>query len=124
MTSFDKDYAENAVSEINNRYAIDEAAVPRSELQYADMAKAAHAKLTDIDTLLDFLRIEADRVRRLIRRLSVTSHSLRSSRGRRRSRGFAILGSIAIQCTICACHPTCAIPTITRSRLPGDNTPR
>jgi hypothetical protein len=67
MTSFDKDYAENAVTEIDNRYAIDEAAVPRSELQYADMAKAAHAKLTDIDTLLDFLRIEADRVKRLIR---------------------------------------------------------
>ena len=67
MTSFDKDYAENAVSEIDEKYAIDEAAVPRSVLQYADMAKAAHAKLTDIDTLLDFLRTEADRVKRLIR---------------------------------------------------------
>ena len=67
MTSFDRGYAEHAITEINNQYAIDKAAVPRTELQYADMAKAAHAKLADIHTLLDFLRIEADRVKRLIR---------------------------------------------------------
>jgi hypothetical protein len=67
MTSLDTGYANNAVTEINNRYAIDDAATPREELQYTDMAKAAHGKLTDLYTLLDFLRTEADRVKRLIR---------------------------------------------------------
>jgi hypothetical protein len=66
MTSFDTGYAENAITGVDNKYAIDEAAVPRSVLQYADLAKAAHAKLTDIDTLIDFLRTEAHRVKRLI----------------------------------------------------------
>lgn len=40
---------------------------PNEPLPYAAVARAVHEPLTDIDTLLDFLRLRADHVRRLIR---------------------------------------------------------
>jgi hypothetical protein len=68
MTERDERYAVNsATGLIDQQQAIHGAAFPRSKLQYTDLARQVHAGLTETNTLLDFLRTNADRLRLLVR---------------------------------------------------------
>jgi hypothetical protein len=68
MTARDERYAENsATGLIDQQQAIHGAAFPRSKLQYTDLARQVHAGLTETDKLLDFLRMNSDRLRLLVR---------------------------------------------------------
>jgi hypothetical protein len=67
MTVHDAPYARQAATLINQEYAVSGAAVPRSALQYSDLASTVHAPLTDVYTMLDFLRTYSSRVKLLVR---------------------------------------------------------
>jgi len=69
MTKEDAPYAERSAMGLidKGQAAARGAGVSTSKLQYTDLARSVHAGLTDTDTLLDFLRTEASRVRRMVR---------------------------------------------------------
>jgi hypothetical protein len=67
MTAQDEPYADLASDVINETNAIADADIPRPVLQYSDLAETAHAPLTEIHALLEFLASRGDHVRRLVR---------------------------------------------------------
>ena len=67
MTGSDQPYADLATTLITDADAVEGNEPPNARLPYTEMAKVAHASLTDIYDLLDFLAIRAGHVRQLVR---------------------------------------------------------
>jgi len=67
MTKADQPYADLAVTLVTDADAVAGNAPPSGRLPYTEMAKTAHASLTDIYDLLDFLRTRAGHVKKLVR---------------------------------------------------------
>jgi hypothetical protein len=67
MTRRDAPYADLATTMVTDADAVEGDAPPNARLPYTDMAKVAHASLTDIYELLDFLATRAGHVRQLVR---------------------------------------------------------
>jgi hypothetical protein len=68
MTEEDVDYVDLIPDELNsNKVAQQSDGVPFEPLPYTEVVRVAHAQLTDLITLKDFLRTHTDHVRKLIR---------------------------------------------------------
>ncbi len=67
MTGSDRPYADLATTLITDADAVEGNEPPNARLPYTEMAKVAHASLTDIYDLLDFMATRAGHVRQLVR---------------------------------------------------------
>ena len=100
MTAADLPYADLSTTAASS--------VPHARLPLTDLIQRAHAQLADLDTMVDKLREEADRIRYLVRPPMAASVSWQTRRIRRLPPVIAIRASCGTPSTTCACRHSCA----------------